>query len=79
MQLGDCPCQMLSIGAFHLFAIDYGDAINLNEKMQQRLTAFDKEKRNQCALLDVSDGVIALDLKHKTARLALGLRELQMS
>ena len=67
VRLDDCQCQTLSIGALQFSAIDFGDSISLNEGMQRKLIAVDKDERNQCTLLDIADGVVALDLKHKTA------------
>ena len=67
VRLGDCVCPAISIGALQFSAVDYGDVISLNEAMQQRLTAIDKDERNQCTLLAIAAGIIALDLNHKTA------------
>ena len=67
MRLDDCTCQTISIGALQFSAVDYGDVISLNESMKQRLTAIDKEERNKCTLLAIAAGIIACDLKHKTA------------
>ena len=81
MQLGDCVCQMLYIGPLHFCAFVYGDAINLPEKLQQKLVAVDMEERNQCTLLAVDAGIIASDSKpgnlpsrSRAAKLADALR-----
>ena len=80
-QLDDCVSQMLWIGPLHFCAIDYGDTLSLPEHMQQKVLAVDKEERNQCTLLAVAAGIIALDLKSgnipartRTAKLAAQLR-----
>ena len=79
--LDDCVCQTLWIGPLHFCAIDYGDVICLTESMQKRLTAVDKEERNQCTLLAVAAGMVALDGKpgnvparSRVAKLAVELR-----
>ena len=67
VKLDDCVCQTITIGELQFSAVDYGDTISLNELMQQRLPAVDKEERNQCTLLSVASGIVARELKHKTA------------
>ena len=66
VHLDDCSCRTITTGGLHFSAVDYGDAISLNELMQQRLTAIDKDERIQCTLLSVSAGIVARELKHKT-------------
>lgn len=42
-KLGDCTFQHLSIGPLQFSAIDYGDSLNLSEKMQRRPLSIDRE------------------------------------
>ena len=54
IQLDDWSRQTIAIGELHFSAVDYGDVISLNEAMQQRLTAIDKDERSQRTLLSVA-------------------------
>ena len=80
VNLGDCPCQAIAIGPLQFCAIDYGDSINLSEKLQQRLTSIDREERDQCTLLATDAGIIDMSLKPRDipARSRVSLREGQL-
>ena len=59
VQIGDCTCRQIHIAPLRLPALGYGDAINLDEQMQIRLTAIDREGGGQCTLLALPDGMVA--------------------
>ena len=58
--LDDCTCQPVTIGPLHFNVVDFGDCIILNEFMQRKLASPDKDERNQCTLIAVAAGLLAV-------------------
>ena len=59
IKLGDCSCRQVNIGALHLNATDYGASIVLTEFLQRKLVSLEREARNRCTSIAVSDGIMS--------------------